>query len=89
MGTEFYGETASEKLASENEVARQIVREINRFGISDRQRWMVIHLLAMELENVEEMKSLTKFISDTKGRDLFVTRVFTGEDPPDPNEEVA
>jgi len=88
MSTEFFGQTASEKLAADNNAARQIVREINMFGINDRQRWLIIHLLSLEIENVEEMKSVTKFISDLKGKDMFVSRVFSEETPPDPEQEI-
>lgn len=77
--TQFFGETESERLARDNTVARQIVKEINQFGINDRQRWIILHLLSLELENVDEMKSMSSFISETKGKDIFVSRVFSNE----------
>lgn len=73
---EIYGELQSEKLAIDNRAARQIVKEINDFGVSDRQRWLIINCLALELENVEEMKAITSFIKEFKGSELFVSRIF-------------
>ena len=45
----LYGEMQSEKLAADNKVSHQIVSEINQFGINDRQRWLIIYRLALEL----------------------------------------
>lgn len=75
-----YGELGSEKLAAESQVARQIVREIDHFGINDRQRWLVIYNLALELENIDEMKKLTSFIKEVKGDNLFISRLYGGEE---------
>lgn len=74
--SEIYGQLESEKLAADNKVAHEIVREINQFGINDRQRWLVIYYLALELENVDEMKELTGYIKETKGKDLFISRIY-------------
>ena len=49
---------------------------INQFCINDRQRWLVIHYLALELENVDEMKELTGFVKETKGSDLFISKIY-------------
>jgi hypothetical protein len=74
--SEIFGQLQSEKLVAESEVAHKIVREINHFGINDRQRWLVIYYLALELENVEEMKELAGFIKELKGDSLFVSRLY-------------
>jgi len=74
--SEIYGQLESEKLAADNKVAHEIVREINQFGINDRQRWLVIYYLALELENVDEMKELTGYVKETKGKDLFISRIY-------------
>jgi hypothetical protein len=74
--SEIYGQLDSERLAADNKVAHEIVREINQFGINDRQRWLVIHYLALELENVDEMKELTGFVKETKGSDLFISKIY-------------
>lgn len=79
--SEVYGQLQSEKLAQESQVAREIVREIGHFGINDRQRWLIIHSLAMELEDVEEMKALTSYINEVKGSSLFISKLYgTGDE---------
>lgn len=72
MNAKLYGQAQSEKFAEENHVCRQIVREINNFGITQRQTMMVMYLLAIELENSEHMKTLTKVIRDLGGDELFL-----------------
>lgn len=76
----IYGETSSEKLARESQVSRQIINEINQFGINDRQRWLIIYYLSLELENVDEMKSLSTFIRDKKMGDLFISKIYGSDD---------
>lgn len=78
--TNFYGQLQTEKLALESDISRKIVKEIDHFGINDRQRWLVIYYLAMELENIEEMKSLTSYIREVKGDELFITKLFGQEE---------
>lgn len=73
MTKNLYGQLQSEKMAEENRIAREIVKEIGNFGINERQRWMVIYLLAMELENIEDLKELTGFIKLRKGENVFLT----------------
>ena len=72
MTQTYYGELQSEKLTKENETAREIVKEINNFGINERQRWLIMYLLSMELENVEDLKRMTNFIKETKGDNIFL-----------------
>ena len=76
----LYGQVQSEKVALDNTTARKIIQEINHFGVSDRQKWLIIYFLALELENVDEMKSLTSFIKEMKGKDLFITKIFGSEE---------
>lgn len=61
---EIYGQTRGDKLAQENNEARQIVAEIANFGINDRQRWLVMYYLALELEDVEKMQEVTAFLKE-------------------------
>lgn len=75
-----YGQTNSEKLAEESRVAREIVRELGQVGINDRQRWLVIYYLSLELEDVEEMKSLSSFVRETKGDSLFLTKIYGADE---------
>lgn len=74
--TLMYGQIKSESLAKDSKIAREIIREIGLFGINDRQRWLLVYNLALEIENIEEMKALTTFIRDLKGNDLFITKIF-------------
>lgn len=50
-----------------------MVREINNFGITQRQALFLIYLLASELENIEQMKSITKLVRELGGEDLFIS----------------
>lgn len=86
--TKIYGELESEKIASENNIARRIVKEINDFGINDRQRWMIIKLIALEIECVDHMKALVGVIDELKGEEIFVSRIFSSGDSTDSGQEV-
>ena len=76
----LYGQLPSEKMAEDSKVAHEIVREVNNFGISDRQRWLIINYLAMELENISEMQALTGYISEVKGDNLFISKLYCAEE---------
>ena len=67
-----YGQASSEKTAEENQTCRQIVREVMNFGVSQRQQLLIIYLLALELEDVTKMKSITEFMKDVMGNDVFL-----------------
>ena len=71
-----YGELNSEKLAKDSSTAREIVKELGQFGINDRQRWLVIYFLSMELENIDEMKKMTSFIKEVKGDQIFINKIY-------------
>jgi hypothetical protein len=81
-GPTLYGQAQSEKRAEENNVCRQIVREINNFGITQRQTLMLMYLLASELENVEHMRTLTRIVRELGGSDLFLIGT------PEPDREI-
>jgi len=68
----MYGQLPAEKVASENTVCRQIAYEISNFGINERQRLMLIYLLAMELENVEHMQSITGLVRELGRGSAFI-----------------
>lgn len=76
----LYGQMQSEKIASENNIARQIVSEINNFGINDRQRWIILYQLSLELENVEDMKNMTSYIREMKGDQVFISKIYGGDE---------
>jgi|688.fasta_scaffold1448161_1 hypothetical protein len=76
---EKYGKTNADKLADENSTARQIVKEINHFGISERQRYLVMYYLSLELEDVEKMKIISSFLRENCS-DLTITGVYGGDE---------
>lgn len=59
-----YGVLESEKIAELNLMARNIVKELNDFGINDHQRQMIIYLLALELEDRQTMLDVTTIIRE-------------------------
>lgn len=78
--TQMYGQLQSEKMAEDAAVGRQVAIEVSKFGVNERQRWHIIYQLALELEDVDDMKELTNFIRERKGEQLFVSHAFGGED---------
>ena len=50
-----YGETDTDRWAKDTLKCRQIVSEIMNFGVSQDQLLQIINLLAMELEDREQM----------------------------------
>ena len=73
MIMQTYGQLSSEKLASENEECRKIVKEILNIGITQRQQKFLIYLLAMELENIEHVQTLTSVIKEVVGDEIFIS----------------
>jgi len=80
-----YGQMRSEQMAEENKVCRRIVKEINNFGITQRQTLMVIYLLAAELENVDQMRAITKQVRELGGDELFLIGNKEGDQDGTPN----
>jgi len=73
MNNVVYGQLQSEKIANENEMCRKLVREIAHFGITQRQQLYVIYLLALEIENIENMRAITSLLKEIAGSELFLT----------------
>jgi archaellum biogenesis ATPase FlaH len=61
---EQYGLLQSEKFAQEAQVAREIVKEIMNFGVSQKQMMIIIHSLIMNLENIEHVQTLSSVIRE-------------------------
>ena len=74
-----YGKIKSEKIAEENKQARQIVLEISNFGISDRQRCLIMYFLALELEDFEKVREVTSFLKEVYP-DINMTHIFEGSE---------
>lgn len=73
-----YGQLQSEAMAEENRVCRQIVRNVSEFGVTERQRLMIIYLLALELEDTERMQVITQTVKDVGGDAFLVSRAVDG-----------
>jgi len=77
----LYGEAQSEKRAAENEICREVIREINHLGLSQRQLLLVIHLLALELENGTHMREISQLVRSMND-DMFLIGT------PEPDREI-
>lgn len=74
-----FGQFSSEKLASENEDCRKIVKEILNVGLTQRQQMFLIYLLSLELENINHVKDLTDVIKEIAGDEIFLSRSDDGK----------
>jgi hypothetical protein len=45
---------------------REIVQTVLDYGVNQKEIYQLIYLLSLELENIEHMKKITNFISETK-----------------------
>ena len=54
----------------ENAMAREIVQEIMKFGVSQPQILQIINLLALELEDNKKMKAIRNLIENSKNTTL-------------------
>jgi hypothetical protein len=54
----------TKKLAEENLKIRTIVKELNDFGLSERERIFLVYQLSLELENVQLMQELCATIKE-------------------------
>lgn len=71
------GKIQADKYAEENKIARQIVSEIGNFGISDRQRWLIMYYLSLELEEVDKMQEVTTFLKELNPN-INMTHIYEG-----------
>jgi len=75
--TELYGKSNADKLAEENLIARKIVKEIAEFGVSERQRCLIMYYLSLELEDVEKAQVISSFLKECVP-DLTITGLYEG-----------
>jgi hypothetical protein len=68
------GEFQSEKDVKENQMSRDIVKEILRFGVNDRMILLIIHQLAMNLESNENMRIVTETIRELNSNTFLIDR---------------
>jgi hypothetical protein len=69
-----YGQLASEKLATENNDCRKIVKEVLNIGLTQRQQMFLIYLLSIELENIEYVQTMTSLIKELAGDEIFISK---------------
>ena len=77
MTTKQFGTSEEENLIKDKIKAREIVQTVIQYGVNQQQLEQMIYLLAMELENVNLMKDLTKTI--TQSREGTKSNIITGE----------
>ncbi len=63
--SELYASTIADKLAEENIIARKIVGEISQFGVSERQKYLVMYYLSLELEDIDRAQTISSFLKET------------------------
>lgn len=64
------GKIELELSKEKKQICRDIVKEINNFGIDQRQKLFIIELLSLELESRDAMLMLTKVISDIRDKKI-------------------
>ena len=75
MKSDLYGSLQVDKLVEEQTTARKIVSEINNFGISERQRWLIMYFLALEIEDVDKMQEVTAMLKELNP-DMNITTIY-------------
>jgi hypothetical protein len=79
MTLELYGQSNGDKLAEESETARKIVKEISNFGISERQRCLIMYYLSLELEDIEKAQLISSFLKECIPN-LTITGIYQGSE---------
>ncbi len=59
-----YGEMAIEKDIKDTQRCREVVQEIMRFGVKDRDIIKIVHMLSLNLEDREAMLALSAVAKD-------------------------
>ena len=77
MTTKQFGTSREEQFIKDKVKAREIVQTVLDYGVNQTQLEQMIFLLAMELDNVDLMKDLTKTI--TQSREGTKSNIITGE----------
>ena len=50
------------RMLKQKEQSRQIIKEIVNFGVSENQKFDIIYMLSLTLENNEAMKDISKIL---------------------------
>jgi len=75
--TELFGKTKSDKLAEENTTARKIVQEILQYGVSERQKQLILYYLSLELENIDQVQTISSALKEICP-EMTITGVYEG-----------
>jgi len=75
--SELYGKTNADKLAEENVIARKIINEILQFGISERQKYLIMYYLGLELEDIEKSQAVSNMLKELVPN-LTITSIYEG-----------
>lgn len=77
--SEKIGSTETEKWADEILKSRQIVDEIVKFGVSQKQILNIIKLLAMELEDREALVAISAVVKEALDEAQVSSNIITTE----------
>jgi hypothetical protein len=75
--TELFGKTKSDKLAEENTTARKIVQEILQYGVSERQKQLILYYLSLELENIDQVQTISSALKEICP-EMTITGIYEG-----------
>jgi hypothetical protein len=73
------GQTETEAWANEMLVSRQIVGEILKFGVNQKQILNVIKLLAMELEDRDALVAISSIVTEALEEAQISSNIITTE----------
>lgn len=76
--TTTFGQTKADRLAEEATIARKIVSEISNYGVTDRQRWLIIYYLAMELEDIDKVQEVCSFLKEINP-EINMSKIYEGK----------
>lgn len=65
-----YGHTKVHKIAEKLQQCREIVKEIENFGVDDMQKLQIIYLLSISLENREALEKVSSISKSFLGSPL-------------------
>jgi hypothetical protein len=77
---EKIGNTEVEIDAGEMLECRQIVKNLNNFGITEKQRIQLIYLLSLELESKDAMDIIVNAVKEIKNLDQSIKYSLTNEE---------
>lgn len=77
MEVNRYGKTDSEKEAEQMFQCRQIVQEILKFGVNQKQLLRIIKLLSLELDDRKALEAVTNAVKSIETAEEASTKIIT------------